>query len=105
MVFFNHLTGLSRSAYLRRRFRQKDWLQLRYEDLAALPVKSLRSACRFLEIDFEPEMLQYRSHPVSLSEGIRWSSSASTRACKSTKVGNKSWVSVTGSCSLSSLDG
>lgn len=48
--------------YLRRRFKKSDWLQVRYEELAAQPEITLRCICAFLEVDFERQMLAYRQH-------------------------------------------
>jgi hypothetical protein len=39
------------------------WLQLRYEDLAQDPARSLAKVCAFVGLDYEPAMLQFRSHP------------------------------------------
>jgi len=47
---------------LERRFDTSNWLQLRYEDLARDPEATLRNVCRFLDCDFQADMLQYRDH-------------------------------------------
>jgi hypothetical protein len=57
------ITAALASLYLRRRFHKSHWLQLRYEDLATKPEETLRKICVFLGLDFEHEMLAYRSHP------------------------------------------
>jgi hypothetical protein len=57
------ITAALASFYLRKRFHKRDWLQIRYEDLATKPEETLRKICVFLGIDFEPAMLAYRSHP------------------------------------------
>ncbi|MPZ76997.1 MAG: hypothetical protein GEU77_10770 [Deltaproteobacteria bacterium] len=49
--------------YLRRKFTRTTWLNLRYEDLAASPVETLKIVCAFLDVNFEPEMLAYRGKP------------------------------------------
>lgn len=51
------------ASLLRRRFYQRDWLRVRYEDLAADPEATLRWVCAFLGVRFVPQMLAYRSHP------------------------------------------
>lgn len=48
--------------YLCRKFEKSDWLQIRYEELAAQPEITLRRICAFLQVDFEPQMLAYRQH-------------------------------------------
>jgi Sulfotransferase family len=46
---------------LRRRLPETHWLALRYEDLATAPEQALERVCGFLGVDFEPEMLNFRS--------------------------------------------
>ena len=48
---------------LRRRFEPADWLQVRYEDLAARPEETLQRICAFLQVEYEPGMLAYRQVP------------------------------------------
>lgn len=51
------------SIYLRRLFSRKDWTVVRYEDLATNPEKTLIKVCSFLNTEFEPRMLSFRSTP------------------------------------------
>ncbi len=55
-------------SYLRRSFKQSDWLQLHYEELASQPEITLRKLCDFLNVDYELQMLHYRQH---LNIGLR----------------------------------
>ena len=43
----------------RKRMRELDWMQLRYEDLAAAPEATLRKLCQFAGIEYEAGMLNY----------------------------------------------
>jgi hypothetical protein len=46
-----------------RRFgRARRYLELRYEDLVADPEARLREVCAFLELEYEPPMLEYHRH-------------------------------------------
>lgn len=56
---------------LRRRFPADDWLMVRYEDLVATPSDTLQRVCTFLGVEFEPEMLAYRSRPSVAIGGNR----------------------------------
>jgi hypothetical protein len=49
--------------YLRRKFTQTSWLQLRYEELASRPEETLKTVCGFVGVNFEREMLAYRGKP------------------------------------------
>lgn len=49
--------------YLRRLAARVPWLDVRYEDLAQAPERTLIRICDFLSVSFEPEMLEFRSHP------------------------------------------
>ena len=43
-----------------RRFGQRHpYLELRYEDLVAEPAERLRDVCAFMDLDYEPAMLEY----------------------------------------------
>jgi hypothetical protein len=42
-----------------RRLGPARYLELRYEDMVAEPESHLRDVCEFLELDFEPAMLEY----------------------------------------------
>jgi hypothetical protein len=44
----------------RHRYRE-----VRYEDLVADPEGELRSLCEFVELEFRPEMLEYRAHELA----------------------------------------
>lgn len=46
---------------LRRGFSRSAWLDLRYEELSTAPEQSLARVCRFLGLDYEPAMLEYRT--------------------------------------------
>ena len=56
---------------LRRRVPTGDWLMVRYEDLVGNPSDSLQRVCAFLGVEFEPEMLAYRSRPSVAIGGNR----------------------------------
>lgn len=56
---------------LKTRFRKTDWVQLRYETLSASPEASLKKLCSFLEIEFEPAMLDFRKHSYTGIGGNR----------------------------------
>lgn len=43
--------------------RRGDAMVVRFEDLLAAPETALRSACRFLEVDYDPVMLEGTSNP------------------------------------------
>jgi Sulfotransferase family len=47
--------------HLRRQFSRDHWLQIRYESLATKPESTLKCICDLINIDFESEMLAYRS--------------------------------------------
>ncbi len=52
-----------REIHAARRFgRTRPYLELRYEDLVAEPERRLREICEFLELEYEPEMLEYHRH-------------------------------------------
>jgi hypothetical protein len=44
---------------LQSRLHEERWLRVHYEDLVAAPEATLARICRFLRIDYEPEMLRY----------------------------------------------
>ncbi|HWM88457.1 MAG TPA: sulfotransferase [Kofleriaceae bacterium] len=48
---------------LRRAFSERDWMNIRYEELATDPTATLTEVCGFLGTEFEPAMLRFRSHP------------------------------------------
>lgn len=47
--------------WFRKQVGRGNWLQVKYEELATQPEKTLETICRFLKLDFEPAMLDYRS--------------------------------------------
>jgi hypothetical protein len=49
--------------YLRKSVGSTRWLEVKYERLASEPNKSLDEICEFLNITFEPTMMDYRKHP------------------------------------------
>lgn len=48
---------------MKRMFEPSEWLEVRYEELASEPEATLRDVCRFLDVDYEPEMLRFRRRP------------------------------------------
>jgi hypothetical protein len=59
------------SVVLRRQVGASDWMGLRYEDLASAPEDSLRRVCAFLDLEFEPGMLDFRAQPSIAISGNR----------------------------------
>lgn len=51
------------AAVLRPLFASRDWHEVRYEALSTAPEETLTQLCQFLDTEFEPEMLRFRSHP------------------------------------------
>lgn len=51
------------SMYLRRLFSDKDWIIVKYENLAMNPEETLAKICNFLGLEFERNMLFYRRTP------------------------------------------
>lgn len=47
---------------LRSQFKNEDWLQLKYEEIAIDPTATLERICNFTGVAYEPKMLNYRSH-------------------------------------------
>jgi len=56
---------------LKMKFKEKDWLQVHYEELAENPETTLRKICRFLDLAFEPAMLRFREHHYTGQGGNR----------------------------------
>ncbi|RLC81454.1 MAG: hypothetical protein DRI61_03885 [Chloroflexi bacterium] len=64
MVALRRWAGPALTAfYLKRLFPERDWLRVRYERLCTDPEGTLKEICSFVRIEFEPQMLAYRSHP------------------------------------------
>ena len=59
------------AAVLRPMFGEAEWLAVRYEDLATRPTEALARICTFLDLEFEPAMLRFRSHPWFGIQGNR----------------------------------
>lgn len=49
--------------WIRKKIGRDNWLRIDYEELAAQPEQTLKIICHFLGVEFEPNMLEYRSHP------------------------------------------
>lgn len=47
---------------VRRLFTDDEWMTIKYEDLCAHPGDILRAVCRFVGLQFQSDMLEYRSH-------------------------------------------
>lgn len=47
--------------YLQREFEDTEWMRVRYEDLATSPERVLKELCEFIGVEYEHEMLAYRS--------------------------------------------
>jgi len=48
-----------------RQLGQKDTLLARYEDLIEAPAGLMQQICRWIGVDFEPEMLEYHQKPIA----------------------------------------
>ncbi len=51
------------SEYVRNKVNHKNWLRVRYEDLATSPQEELKKICEFTEIPYQETMIDYRNHP------------------------------------------
>jgi hypothetical protein len=57
--------------YLRRYLRSTPWLDVRYEALATDPHGTVARVCAFLDVPYQPEMLQFRSYDYAGLGGNR----------------------------------
>ena len=64
------------SSHGEKKLNDKQLMEIRYEDMVSDPPKKLTEICKFLGVDYEPEMLSYYSSP----EAGKWSASEACHA-------------------------
>ena len=75
-------------------FRAAHYLEVRYEDLVRAPEETLRSICHFVDLDFEPAMLEYhRGAAARLDEHqARYGSDGALIVSKAERARNQQFV-------------
>jgi hypothetical protein len=74
------------------RLGERRYREFRYEDLVDDPERTLRAMCDFVELDFRPEMLEYRREEVArIPVGYRHSQGGEGLSVNPPKKGVRDW--------------